>query len=375
MTDNSGILSVDFLVGFTIFLLAFIWIATLIPTLFLGLSSQGIDYNAVAYRTGVILAEDSGATINGTIGTSWEEQPTNGTVARFGFAVSKDTPNILDERKVDRFFCSSVFVYPNDYLSRAIFGDYPYHFNITLNVTGEQHNWTIGEIIPKDYGYIRRDVRIKEPSNATINNITIAAFRYNNTEQVTSNWFSIKINSSNLVSGDYRTPVIDPNRDIDYRINPNTDQILINITNLESTRSSDNPLPPSLPQRSDVNLTKITFSKTTFGDTHLYLWSPSTSRNLTIFVDGNTSPVTPPVDIRSNLSLFFDSGFFYDPDPSATIYVNITFGGNRVCSGGTTDCKLQFLNNSLSYPFDYNYNPANVTQPQLHDGVLEVAVW
>ena len=77
MTNSSGNLSVDFLVGFTIFMVAFIWVATLVPNLFLGVSSHEIDFDAVAYRTGVILAEDPGATIP-TVDTPWEFQPDSG---------------------------------------------------------------------------------------------------------------------------------------------------------------------------------------------------------------------------------------------------------------------------------------------------------
>ena len=52
-------------------------------------------------------------------------------ITRFGLAISKDSPNILSEDKVNRFFCTS-FVYPEEYQQRAIFGDRPYHFNISL---------------------------------------------------------------------------------------------------------------------------------------------------------------------------------------------------------------------------------------------------
>ena len=123
--DNaSGNLSVDFLVGFTIFIVAFIWVATMIPGLLIGLNAYPIDYNAVAYRTGVILAEDRGAAAlyrgrpvmaTGTArGTEWESLPDKCDIARFGLAVSKDTPNILDENKVNRFFCWTAATSPND---------------------------------------------------------------------------------------------------------------------------------------------------------------------------------------------------------------------------------------------------------------------
>ena len=39
-------LSLDFLVGFTVFIIAFIYVATLIPGLLLDLQNKNIDYNA-----------------------------------------------------------------------------------------------------------------------------------------------------------------------------------------------------------------------------------------------------------------------------------------------------------------------------------------
>ena len=66
MIDDTANLSIDFLAGFTIFMIGFIYVATLIPGLLLGLQSSTIDYDAVAYRTGVILVEDPGFPV------SWE---------------------------------------------------------------------------------------------------------------------------------------------------------------------------------------------------------------------------------------------------------------------------------------------------------------
>ena len=127
-SDDRGNLSIDFLAGFTIFMLAFIWVVSMISGVLLGLQSATIDYEAVAYRTGVILVEDPG----------WPASPpwefyTDGQkyeISRFGLATSKDTPNILSQDKVNRFFCSS-FIYPDDYHTRSVFGDFPYRFNIS----------------------------------------------------------------------------------------------------------------------------------------------------------------------------------------------------------------------------------------------------
>jgi hypothetical protein len=129
MTADGGNMSIDFLVGFTIFIIVFIWVATLIPGIMIGLQSNTIDFDAIAYRTGVILVEDPGWPAS----PGWEsyDDVQKANITRFGLAISKDAPNILSEDKVNRFFCTS-FVYPEEYQQRAIFGDRPYHFNISL---------------------------------------------------------------------------------------------------------------------------------------------------------------------------------------------------------------------------------------------------
>jgi len=55
--DDSGQLSIDFIVGFAIFMAAFIMVITLSSGLLVGLQSRHVDYDAVAYRAGVILSE------------------------------------------------------------------------------------------------------------------------------------------------------------------------------------------------------------------------------------------------------------------------------------------------------------------------------
>jgi len=361
MTDDSGILSVDFLVGFTIFIIAFIWVATLVPNLFLGVSSHGIDYDAVAYRTGVILAEDPGATSNATT-VPWEQATDNRDVLRFGLAVSKDTPNILDENKVNRFFCSTAFIYPDDYRTRAIFGDYPYSFNISLLTAGDNQVRTVGDIIPDNYGYIRRDVKIKGPSNATIDQTMIQARHYNNTENVTLNVFAIQLNSS-LLDGQVTNQVIDPTKDPAYRINLRGDKIIINITGLDQSPPRLTPLGAN---PTDTNLSSITFSQRAYGSSQISPWFPSP--DYTLYADGIPEPATP-FNVTGNISMIFDPGFFATLPDDSTAFIGLTFGTNP---GYTPH---QYLNNTLTGPFAYDYNTANVTQPALKDAVMEVAVW
>ncbi|MFA7694979.1 MAG: hypothetical protein WCX63_05550 [Methanoregula sp.] len=376
----------DFLAGFTIFIIAFIWVATLIPSLLIGLNAHTIDYDAVAYRTGVILVEDPGAAgavsgkpcfgVSGASGSSWESMgaaPTKCDIARFGLAVSKDTPGILDENKVDRFFCWTVSAdpdnkttlsYPTDYQKRAIFGDYPYQFNISLKVAGEDGIRSVGDVLPEgDYGYIRRDVQIKSSSNATMDAGVAKTLGYgvNNSENATLHQFSIELNQEELWDGITSSP-----HEIDYpayQIDPGRDRIVINITELNKTRNI--ALFGDYPDSCDLENIKIYEklpSSTTFYDL-----TSAIKYNLTI--NGTYTPTSLPAMVNDSVSLVFKPGAFAtakDLDPKAPIFINLTFKISPA---------QQYLNNTLTHPFDYNYTTEFVTRPQLRSGVLEVAVW
>ena len=84
------------------------------------------------------------------------------------------------------------------------------------------------------------------------------------------------------------------------------------------------------------------------------------------YIDGNSSPVRLPFPVENNVLLIFEPGFFATMDPTGTMFINLTFG---------MDPPQDYLNNTQTQPFDYNYDPAKVTQPQLKDAVLEVTVW
>ena len=360
-------MSIDFLVGFTLFMITFIWVATMIPGLFIGLQSHTIDYDAVAYRTGVILVEDPGAAGPLVTGNQpWEVLIDKRDVARFGLAVSKETPRILDENKVNRFFCLTAFSYPEDYQKLAIFGDYPYRFNISLKSVSKDTPWSVGDIVPDNYpyGYIRRDVKIKSSSNTTIGETIIMAHGYNNTENVPLNQFSIVINSSYLLTGDVGE-IANPNGDAAYRINPNWDRMIINITDMDETRNTV-AHPPSEPYT--VNLNEVKFYQTHTGDSNLYAFSPVAAFENYTYVNWSATAVKPRVDLGTdrNLSMIFEPGFFSSTDKYGAIYINLTF---------ELDPRQQYLNNTHTRPFNYNYHPANVTQPALTDAVMEVAVW
>jgi hypothetical protein len=359
-SDDSGILSIDFLVGFTIFIIAFIWVVSMIPGLLIGLQAYTIDYDAVAYRTGVILVEDPGyPDYLDRNNLAWEEKLKNDKrdVIRFGLALSKDTPNILSQEKVNGFYCTSAsysataFTYSlGDYQKRAIFGDYPYRFNITLRDLDRNTTQSVGDVIPlnSSYGYTRRLVKIKETSNATFNETNYnSGLGYKNTQNATTHTFSILLNTTRLVSGEVINPA--------YQINPVREQITINLTDLNKTTNK-----PFV----NISLSNIKITRT--GDANVYPFLDS------LFVDGNsisTPQSSLPVNVNSRVLLAFKPTFFdtiMKDAEGSQIYINLTF---KLSDNST------FLNNSLKGPFEYNYTQINVGPPQLHPGILEVAVW
>jgi hypothetical protein len=350
MTKDSGALSIDFIVGFTIFLLAFIWVLSMIPGLLVGLQGYTIDYDAVAYRTGVILVEDPGWPAS----PPWESQQ-NFSVTRFGLAVSRDTPNILSQEKIDRFFSNASiygnFAYPDDYHQRVIFGDYPYRFNISMLDKESNKLVSVGDVVPEGYGYIRRIVKIKGISNATINQSYITTHQFVNSDNVTSHEFSILVNNSGLKT--QKNPA--------YEIDPARDQIMVNITDIRSTLSNQTEAGSV-----NITLTKINVYKVDSG-----ILSLVRTFN-TPYIDGNSSTTQPPVEVNNSISLKFSPAFFEILNAgSSPIYVNLSFNLTRLGA----DYPSHFLNNTWSSPFDYNYDPKNVTQPQLRDAMVEVAVW
>ncbi|WP_292371005.1 hypothetical protein [Methanoregula sp. UBA64] len=358
MTDDAGNLSIDFLAGFTIFLIAFIYIATLIPGLFIGLQSRTVDYDAVAYRTGVILVEDPGMPYN----PAWETLADShkGDMLRFGLAVSKDSPNILSSQKVDRFFCRT-WSYPDDYRSRVIFGDYPYLFNISFQQAGSNLTRSIGDNPPDEYGYIRRVVKVKGNSNASIDDSKIRAYMFNSSDNVTTDVFSIHLNFTNLL-GDEPDPA--------YQINPYNDQIMVNISGMNV--SVVNKSLGAEAQHTTLEAIQICRSKPI-----------STNPHPPVVCFANfTSPIVDnkqvdlPYPIEDNLSLIIPPGFITTDlaDANTQLYFNLTFN-HYDTDNVTLFPENGYLNNTGSGPFEYTYDPKNITLPKLQDGVLEVSVW
>lgn len=356
MKNDSGNLSIDFLAGFTIFMLAFIWVATIIPTLLLGLQANTIDYDAVAYRSGVILVEDPGMPAN----PPWESYNITNQkdeILRMGLALKKETPNLLSPIKINQFFCST-FTYPDDFQQKVIFGDHPYRFNISIS-SWSNENFTyqsVGDIKPIGYGYIRRGVKIKQMSNATIDSAM-----YKSSKNSTIHIFSIELNMTHLIQ-DEKNPM--------YQIDPLREPIIINITNLKGAL-----IDPSTPiEIQQINLWRLNPTMP------LAIVPPQYRQAM---IDGNlkTPTVLSPESVSNNISIVFPANFFGPPGNMATdqskIFINFTFilkNPNPLNLDWAGDT---FINNSYNSQneFKYDYNPSRVTQPGLKPGIVEVAVW
>jgi hypothetical protein len=397
-TRDDGAISIDFLIGFTIFILAFAWVATMIPGMLIGLKATTIDYDAVAYRTGVILAEDPGQPV------TWETASDKMDITRFGLALRKDSPNILSEEKINRFFNQSKpgdppgglsFIYPDDYRPRTIFGDIPYPFNITLRDVQNDSVYSVGDVLPEDfgtgnsrlteYGYIRRLVKIKSTSNATIDMLDDKNRNYktvwnksdpdafNSSENVRVHTFAVYLNVSKLKDREY-DPALNQSltvpaaraHDPAYLIDPTKDPTIIKVTHIRSTLNQDRQSDGTSITLMNISLkaiesgnivTKLSYNSPIIdGQLHEndgnFIYNGGSGYN----VDDNVSVILKPDDVNAATG----------KGSKNLVIINYTFELSQPSA---------FLNTTNSTPFDYNYDPTNVTQPALRDGILEVAVW
>ena len=150
--NEEGQLSIDFIIGFTIFMVAFIIVATMMSGILISLQSRTIDYDAVAYRTSVMLIEDPGEPWNWHL-LNRPYQEDRDFLKRLGLSISRLSPGLLQQQKVDAFFDNSSapgfsggwsLRYPEDYKYRLLYTDYPYSLNITLRKIDKSTQLNLG---------------------------------------------------------------------------------------------------------------------------------------------------------------------------------------------------------------------------------------
>jgi len=417
---------VDFLVGFTIFMFSLIVVANMVPSLLVGLQRTiAIDYDAVAYRTAVILVEDPGEpTVPDNYlahGTQyrWDAQTPSflktlmqgETAVRFGLAVSRESPNILSQRKINLFFDPAFTV--EDFRKSLIFGSINYGFNITLTRLDTQQVLTngTGPYPEGRYGYIRRYVKIKNYTNATITNTTHPEFNAT-TEYVSANqfqYFRVRLEGSGLYKKSesgvdkyiYSPPyVIDPTQD-NITVNLSMEGFLNNSHVNPNAFGDSGPIvsphdtnawaqncvvytcgPPPWYQGTPPNyatLRSITFKDIGGGDVDLItagakvsvfynVPGSDTMEHLTVL-----NPPAPGVRVGKWLNLTISSMPEAYMDLTKRLDVLYTFMEEPVFT--PDDTPLYIPRTMLSGTLLYDYNPANVTQDALSPGILEVAIW
>ncbi|HDS62938.1 MAG TPA: hypothetical protein ENN52_02180 [Methanofollis liminatans] len=343
--NDDALMSIDFLAGFTIFLLSLIVAAGMVPGMLAGLQSATIDYDGVAYRTSVILAEDPGwwfddVTMSGS--SHWEgERTAMDRVERMGLAVSKRLPNVLSAGKIEAFF-STNYAYPDDYRDRIFFSEIPYAFNISLKA--DDFAYRLGDGTPDgEYGSIRRTVLVKNASSATLDfshPSVRGAYADPATAPGATSTFTVSLNFTELLAP---SPA--------YRIDPFGERITITLNNLGAT----------------FNGTATNASLTTVKLYRGATWVPPNlpDANSYLFVDGarvNTTDL--PADVTQNLTVVLEPGFFT----------------GKASETSTMDLRFTFANSygkntNITGMFNYTTTDGNITMPPLKPAVLEVAVW
>ena len=345
---EEGLLSLDFIIGFTIFMIAFIFVAVMISGLLVHLQGRTIDYDAVAYRTSVVLVEDPGEPENWPLlELSYEAE--RDAVRRMGLGVAKNYPanypgsypGVLKLTKIEKFFeydkspgcmVADEFCNPEDYRDKVIFGDYPYQFNITLKMLySSQPPYTVGSPAPEgSHGYIKRIVKVQQPGSIETINVT---------PDGTKKTITVRINFYEL----YEQPP-------PYLIDPLSENLTIFIQNFSGFSPG--------PNLTDIQICKYPLA----GLPGCIGWAAyDDSPDMNISVDGVPVGENPPSfdQIDNNTTILLEGGLFprIGYDEFSSIDTILTFDQN-------------VTNQTLYY-----YNYSSVTQPSLEAAVLEVRVW
>lgn len=189
--DKRGQMSIDFLVGISLFILALSFVAVSVSGMFLPFQTETIDLNSVSYRTSVILVEDAGYWSDGANdGEDWENHVNN--ISRIGLAINKMHPNELELNKL-AIFGDEAEIDDEELSDKLglyrIIGDSKvyYGYNIALTSLGGEVLALRGSEIP-EYGDVSSMKRIV---NAQTNSVYIIEELKGNPEANNKALFSI----------------------------------------------------------------------------------------------------------------------------------------------------------------------------------------
>lgn len=334
-------------------MIAFIIVSTMSAGLLVGLQSKTIDYDAVAYRTGVILAEDPGE-IDETVGVAYiapdryawdliypDYYPAyhEANMMRMGLAMPRyyyDIPSqIVMSHKTEQFFDPSK--YERDfYKDKIIFGDYPYNYYITITPLDGGQSKSVGDPVPQKQqtGYIKRVVMVKHPANVTLNVF--------DTTGLANGEMTVSFNFYNLSS---RTP--------GFMVYPSLERSIINLTNF-STPTTITSVKACSPTCEDTQPTTPT----------IWIKKP----NGEVWRAYQISPLGMALSVENGTLIEVDPGYLskrYFPNlgPVDKIDVKMVFSDPTL--GGEKD---------FSYVQEVSFNES-FHQPNLTAAVLEAWVW
>ncbi len=358
--NDRGMLSVDFLAGFTIFILALIMVINMVPGIMIGLESQNIDYDAVAYRTAVILVEDPGWPAN----PPWEleDEYHKDDIARLGLAVSDNTPNVLSRSKIERFFNTSFFT-EEEYGQKVIFADMPYApyaYNIALRIEGDPVDHTpLGDPVPeRSYGYIRRLVKVKGLHSADVDcNNSIYHKTVSENTSVTNTYFTILLNYTEL----YDKSIGD-----EYRMDMRTEPMEVTIHNFKSNLNTTDVL--------DVFINNIRFYKEGVLGEIPFAYDDFDNESYIYKVNGTAKPLDYNFSIKNVDDIYLKLNpplpFAYETDTVLMVNMSLRYYYEE----GQWNTSKDYMDGTIYYTYDTSANsPMNL--PTLTPGVLEVSVW
>jgi len=360
--NDSGQLSIDFIIGFAIFMTAFIMVITMSSGLLVGLQSRHIDYDAVAYRAGVILSEDAGVpntwpgALTSTASEEWEfiGRSAKSDVKRFGLCLYKSTPRVFSEAKVLSFHNAAIYDTNNpltDYYPRIIFGDYPYNMYIVFTpLVRVVAPFSIGSPPSPDtnYGYIRRIVTVKTPGEFSID-----LDNYIDPSGMGDGKITIRLDSTELF--DLRKGPV-------YWTDLMKERVKIRFNIVDSNVVAKNPA-----EGIDLQQVAYGYYKPDPGspgsekfEGPIRIVPPSYTEGFTLIGDGTQTGHTLS-GIKSNITTEFDAGYFIMkiPEDLTTARIDIIYEFDPATTYIDSQNPIIFQN----------------VPPVLVPGVLEVMVW
>ncbi|MBT8508905.1 hypothetical protein AZH53_10865 [Methanomicrobiaceae archaeon CYW5] len=374
--NEDGVLSVDFLAGFTIFMIALIMVISLLPGILAGIESEAIDYDAVAYRTSVILVEDPGWPSN----PPWNQMDEyhKADIERMGLSLSKDTPNILSQGKIDLFFNRNAdfALDEDDYRSKVIFGDIPYLYNFSLRIDGEQPLFVGQEIPESSYGYQRRLVKVKEESFAHIN-FTDGSHPEYSSSRVVWNVTDPPHQADFAVEMDYGE-LYDRSISPAYRIDPRSEELGFDMENMLHSLDWNLFLNNGTMTLEKVRLYKVLDDGSSQplpynwndwnNETYIFYYGNTPGSSEASVLNGSSFPKT--IENETYIRMDLNPPLPFSDEMTSGLRVNFTF--NYIWDGSSDPISGHRY---LSGIHEYNYDSDNVVQPYLVDGVMEVAIW